>query len=107
MSEPIISTNPLYMLLRTGEIDQFNARRAAGEAYDLRGLDLRRLEARGLDLRDCYLRQADLRGIDLRESLLEGASIIGARISGTYFPASLAPEEINLSLLHGTRMRSG
>lgn len=54
---------------------------------------------------DCYFRQADLRGIDFRKANLEGASINAAKISGAYFPAELSASEIELSLLHGTRMR--
>jgi uncharacterized protein YjbI with pentapeptide repeats len=107
---PYIKDDPMYRLLREGKVDAFNSRRAAGESCDLTGsdlrtVDLRKLDARGLDLRDCYLRQADLRGVDLSEANLEGASINAAKISGAYFPKALAAEEINLSLLHGTRMR--
>jgi uncharacterized protein YjbI with pentapeptide repeats len=110
MSTPEFKENPLYRLLREGRITEFNQRRAAGEACDLRGSDLRHLDLRGmdsqgLDLGDTYLRQADLRGLDLRAVNMEGASINGAKISGTYFPTALAAEEIGLSLLHGTRMR--
>jgi uncharacterized protein YjbI with pentapeptide repeats len=103
--------DPLYRLLREGQVDEFNKRRKGGEscnlrACDLRSLDLRKLDATGLDLRDCYLRQADLRGVDFSQSKLEGASINGAKISGTYFPHELSAEEITLSLLHGTRLRT-
>lgn len=110
MSTPRIIDDPLYQLLRHGDIEQFNQARGRGEGCDLRGtdlrgLDLRKLDARGLDLSDCYLRQADLRGLDLSETRLAGASISGARISGALFPPQLAAEEINLSLVHGTRMR--
>lgn len=110
MVTPIINDDPLYQLLREGEIDKFNQQREAGEhcdlrGCDLRGLDLRKLDAKGLDLSDSYLRQADLRGVDFSLSRLEGVSINGAKISGTYFPTELSAEEITLSLLHGTRMR--
>ncbi|NIV31835.1 MAG: hypothetical protein GWN58_20815, partial [Anaerolineae bacterium] len=50
-------------------------------------------------------RQADLRGLDLRQTRLEGASIHGAKVAGVYFPEDLSAEEIQLSLLQGTRMR--
>jgi len=63
------------------------------------------LDADGLDFSDCYFRQSDLRGVDFRNALLEGASINAAKISGTYFPADLTASEIELSLLHGSRMR--
>jgi uncharacterized protein YjbI with pentapeptide repeats len=59
----------------------------------------------GLDFSDCYFRQSDLRSVDFRKARLEGASINGAKISGAYFPAELTATEIELSLLHGTRMR--
>jgi uncharacterized protein YjbI with pentapeptide repeats len=105
-----ISNDPMYQLLREGCIKEFNVKRAAGERVDLtdcdlRGLDLRGLEVEGLDFSGSYFRQADLRGIDFRNARLEGASINAAKISGAYFPAALHPSEIELSLLHGTRMR--
>lgn len=63
------------------------------------------LNVEGLDLSGCYFRQTDLRGLDFRKSRLEGASINAAKISGVYFPDELTAGEIELSLLHGTRMR--
>lgn len=110
MVTPILNDDPLYQLLREGEVDTFNQQRMAGEqcdlrGCDLRGLDLRKLDAKDLDLSNTYLRQADLRGVDFSRTRLEGASINGAKISGTYFPPELNAEEITLSLLHGTRMR--
>ena len=63
------------------------------------------MDADGLDLRDCYFRQSDLRGIDFSKAQMEGASINACKISGVLFPSELAPSEIELSLLHGTRMR--
>ncbi len=110
MPRPRIPDDPLYLLLREGKIEEFNRRWAAGEQCDLSGVDLsrvdlRKLEAAGLDLGDSYLRMADLRGLDLRQTNLEGASIAAANISGCYFPPELTPEEILLSIQHGTRMR--
>jgi uncharacterized protein YjbI with pentapeptide repeats len=110
INEPQIKDDPMYRLLRHGDVEEFNARRVAGESCDLRGcdfraIDLRKLNAKGLDLRDCYFHQADLRGVDLSEANLEGASINAARIAGTYFPRELSAEEITLSLTHGIRMR--
>ena len=104
------SNHPMYRLLREGCIKEFNVKRAGGELVDLtgcdlRGLDLRGLETDGMDLSGCYFRQADLRGIDFRKAKLEGASINAAKVSGVYFPAELSASEIELSLLHGTRMR--
>lgn len=109
-TDPEIKDDPMYQLLREDKVSEFNERRNTAEIYnlqgcDFRGVDLRGLNAVGLDLRGSYFRQADLRGIDFRKANLEGASIKGAKISGTYFPSDLSPEEINLSLLHGTRMR--
>ena len=110
MAKPKISTEPLYILLREGAIEEFNRRRAAGESCDLRGtdlsrLDLRGLDADGLDLADCYFRQSDLRGIDFRRAHLEGASFNHANISGCFFPCQLRPTELGFSLQHGTRVR--
>ena len=109
-NKPQIKNDPLYQLLRDGDVKEFNRRKSAGEACDLTGcdfrnVDLRGIEATGLDLGGCYFHQADLRGIDLRQANLEGASIYSAKISGVYFPVSLTAEEIGLSLVHGTRMR--
>lgn len=106
----IFSDSPLYQLLLEGRVEEFNQRRAQGEACDLRACDFRSFDLRGLnpdglDLSDGYFRQADLRGIDFTRAKLEGASISHARISGTYFPPALSPEEIVMSLEHGTRMR--
>jgi uncharacterized protein YjbI with pentapeptide repeats len=105
-----ISNDPMYRLLREGCIKEFNVKRAGGEPVDLtrcdlRGLDLRGLNADGLDFSESYFRQADLRGVDFRRARLEGASINAAKISGAYFPVELSAGEIELSLLHGTRMR--
>jgi uncharacterized protein YjbI with pentapeptide repeats len=105
-----IPQDAMYLLLREGCITEFNVKRASGEKVDLRGCDLRGLDLRGLaadglDLSDCYFRQSDLRSVDFRHARLEGASINGAKISGAYFPAELTAGEIELSLLHGTRMR--
>lgn len=112
MPEPIIKHDDgFYMLLREEHVEEFNQRKASGETSDLtncdlRGLDLRGLDASGLDLSGCYFRQADLRGIDFSACELDGASIHGAKISGVLFPKSLTSVEIELSLLHGTRMRA-
>jgi uncharacterized protein YjbI with pentapeptide repeats len=110
MNSPEIKLDDMYQLLRSGNITRFNELRAEGHECDLRnadlrGLDLRDLNAEGLDFSNGYLRQSDLRGVDLSKAKLEGVSISGAKISGTLFPKELSAEEINLSLLHGTRMR--
>lgn len=111
MPAPVISDDPLYRLLREGQIEEFNQRVASGEQVDLtscdfRHLNLQGLNTKGLDFSNSYFRQADLRGIDFSECLsLEGASIHAAKISGVYFPKQISAEEVLLSLEHGTRMR--
>ena len=110
MSVPAIKQDEMYQLLREERIEEFNQRYAAGERFDLtncdfRGLDLRGLNAAGIDFSGSYFRQADLRGIDFQQSKLNGCSINGAKISGVYFPRELNAAEIEMSLLHGTRMR--
>ena len=107
---PKIKTEPLYRLLREGKVEAFNAEKARGKTCDLthcdfRGLDLRDIDADGLDFSGSYFRQADLRGVDLSKARMEGASIHSARIAGAYFPPEISADEIQLSLIHGTRMR--
>lgn len=107
---PRVIEHPMYRLLRDENVAEFNARRAAGEAVslrgvDLRGLDLRNLECDGLDLGDAYFRGCDLRGVDFRGANLEGATLVSANISGCYFPRELRAEEILLSVTHGIRLR--
>jgi len=108
--KPRKPANPLYLLLREGCSDEFNRRTRAGETSDLRGcdfrgIDLRAVEVANMDFSDCFFRQSDLRGLDLRGCRLEGASLHGAHVSGVYFPVQLAPEEIDMSVRLGTRMR--
>lgn len=110
MSKPTISDDPLYLLLRNEQIREFNEQRETLEksrlkSGDYRGRDLRNMNAAGLDFSDSYFRNSDLRGIDFRQTNLEGASLIDAKVSGTYFPDELSPEEIRLSLDTGTRLR--
>jgi len=107
---PKIKTDPLYRLLREGRVEVFNQEKANGKTCDLthcdfRGLDLREIDANGLDLSHSYFRQADLRGVDLSQTNMEGASIHSARIAGAYFPKEIPADEIQLSFMHGTRMR--
>ncbi len=112
MTHPPVMKNdePLYRLLRKGQVDEFNRQRAAGINGDLtrcdfRGVDLRGINADGIDFSGSYFRQADLRGIDFTNSTLQGATIYAAKISGAYFPDRLSADEITMSLLHGTRLR--
>ena len=109
-NSPSISNDPMYLLLREGKVDEFNAKKQAGEycnlkSCDFRSIDLRGVDASGLDFRGAYFRMTDLRGIDFRGALLDGSSINGAKISGTYFPEGISAREILLSLEHGTRIR--
>lgn len=108
--KPVVSDDPLYLLLRDGKVEEFNRRRAGGEearlvSCDFSAMDLRDLVADGLDMRDSAFHETDLRGVDLRNARLEGASLHGARIAGAYFPGALEAAEIDLSLEHGTRLR--
>jgi uncharacterized protein YjbI with pentapeptide repeats len=108
--KPLDYDDPLYQLLRDGNVKEFNRRKAQGEHCDLTGcelrnLDLRGLDAGGLDFSNSYFRAADLRGIDFSTARLEGASLNSAKISGAYFPVELSADEINLSVTHGTRLR--
>ncbi len=110
MGKPIISDEPMYQLLRAGDVETFNQKKTGGETvsmsgFDFRNMNLQGIDASGLDLSNCYFRKTDLRGVDLSQANLQGASIHDARISGVLFPAELMPEEITLSLEHGVRMR--
>ncbi len=108
---PNIDQQQLVQLLRHGDVKAVNQALKQMDSPSLRGadlcgMDLREIASCGLDMRDCHLRRTDLRGVDLSSALLDGASIGGAKISGTLFPKQLSAEEITLSLVHGTRMRS-
>ncbi|MEI6807322.1 MAG: pentapeptide repeat-containing protein [bacterium] len=109
---PNIPNDPMFKLLRVGDVKEFNRLHEQGKKCDLRGTDLRGsdlrgLSADGLDLSNCYLRQADLRGVDFSNTPLEGASIHNAQIGGTFFPRELSSTEIRMSYELGTRMRYG
>ncbi len=108
--KPLTHEDPLYQLLRDGDVKKFNLRKAQRACCDLthsdfRNLDLRGLDASGVDFSNSYFRGADLRGVNFTTACLIGASIMGAKISGTYFPSELPAEEIRLSVKYGTRMR--
>ncbi len=107
---PKFIDEPLFQLLRDGEVEEFNNRRAAGEEIDLTDCDFQNCDLRGLNvdnlnLAGAYFRGADIRGIDFRESRLAGASLAGAQVSGCYFPKNISAAEIELSIIHGTRLR--
>jgi uncharacterized protein YjbI with pentapeptide repeats len=105
-----IIDDPLYQLLRSEKIEEFNRQRSSIATIDFtdcdfRGLDLRKIDARGVNFSGAYFRGADLRGVDFSESNLQGASLAGAQISGCLFPLELTAAEIELSVSRGTRMR--
>ena len=108
--KPLTYEDPLFQLLRDGNVKEFNRRKAQGETAQFRGcdfrhLDLRGLDAEGIDFSNSYFLAADLRGIDFSTANLAGVSLNNSRISGVLFPAELAPEEIELSVNRGTRLR--
>lgn len=112
MPEPIISTDPLYQMLRNENVKGFNAARKLGKTCDLRhchlrGLDLRGTDFSNLDLSGAYFRGADLRGIDFSTCIMEGVSLGDAQISGCYFPRSIPANELIMSVSYGTRIRQG
>ena len=103
--KPVISKDNMYMLLRESKIKEFNELRARGQNCDLSGKDLRGMDVAGVDFSNSYFKQTDLRGLNMTTCNLEGASIQVSRISGVYFPNELSVDEIQLSNMHGTRMR--
>lgn len=106
-----ISLKPKEEMLFEENLPEFNRLKAEGKAPDLRqanlsGLDLRQADLKGSDLSGCYLRGANLRGLDLTGCDLRGVSLKGALISGALFPEDIPPQEIRLSVEHGTRLRA-
>ena len=111
LAKPKFIDDEAYRCLRAGDFEGFERHIIDREAVDfsdadLRGLDLRRVDPSKLLLRGAYLRDADLRGVDLRHIDLEGCSLMHAKVSGTYFPANVSPQELQMSLEHGTRLRA-
>ena len=99
-----------YNCLRVGDLQGYEAAVQGRPHVDFTDIDLRGVDLRGVDmshvtLRGAYLRDADLRGLDLRHLELDGCSLFHAKVSGTYFPANVSAQEIELSLEHGTRLR--
>ena len=112
MSTPKFIDDPAYRDLREYDFEHFQQHiegrsKIDFSSADLRAVDLTHVDATKLVLRDAYLRDADLRGLDLRHLDLEGCSLHNAKISGTYFPENLSPQEIANSVQFGTRMRTG
>ena len=111
MIRPQLIDDPAYHCLRednpNGYHEQISSRdKVDFSNTDLRGVDLRTADLTKVVLRGAYLRDADLRGQDLRHIDLEGCSLLHARISGTYFPESISPQEIANSVQFGTRIRA-
>lgn len=73
----------------------------------LRAYDLRKFNLSKANLSGAYLRAADIRSCDLSGANLEGASMKEAKVSGVLFPRDLSAHEIQMSLMHGTRLRHG
>ncbi|MDR0548336.1 MAG: pentapeptide repeat-containing protein [Deltaproteobacteria bacterium] len=105
-----IKRTPKPRLLFEENVEEFNKLANLDQIPDLANqnlsdLDLRNFHLKKANLAGCYLRGANLGGVDLSEANLDGASIKNAQISGCFFPRGLSAMEINLSLMHGTRMR--
>ena len=101
------------VLIQEEHIDAFNRyAEANGGVVDLsnahlRAYDLRKCKLRKANLTGAYMRASDLRSVDLSEANLDGASIKEAKVSGVSFPRNLSPQELMMSLAHGTRLRPG
>jgi len=111
MAAPQYLDHPAYRCLRVDDVEGYhmaiiNHPRVDFTGADLRGIDFRKADVSNLVLRDAYLRDADLRGLDLRHMDLEGVSFHGAKVAGAYFPPNLSAAEIELSVAHGTRVRT-
>jgi len=111
MSEPRYLEDPAYRCLRVEDIDGYNMAIINRPEIDFTGANLRSVDLRKADLekvilRDAYLRDADLRGCDLRHIDLEGASFHNAKVAGAYFPGNVSAGELQMSLEHGTRIRT-
>ncbi len=107
---PKFLNHPAYRCLRVGDIGGFHRYRSEEDVVDLtnadlRGIDLRKADLRNVVLRGAYLKDADLRGQDLRHHDLEGCSLRNAKIGGVFFPENIRPEEVIMSVQHGTRIR--
>ena len=110
-TKPRFLEDEAFRALRNGDLEEFHRLVATRDEVDFSDSDLRGVDFRGVDLRKVilrgsYLRDADLRGIDLSAHDLTACSLSHAKVSGTLFSNDLAPEEIRLSLEHGTRLRS-
>jgi uncharacterized protein YjbI with pentapeptide repeats len=103
--------DPLYQLLRSEKVAEFNEQKAAVAHIDFHDCDFRGLDLRGLDtkkimFRGAYFRGADLRGIDFSHCDMHGVSLASAQISGCLFPSNIDATEIFMSVEKGIRMRA-
>ena len=110
MSSPRFLDDEAFKCIRAGDMDGFRRVVEGRKIVDFSGADLRATDFRKIDmskivLHDAYLRDVDFRGCDLRQTDLEGASLHNAHIAGTYFPVNISPNEIQLSIQQGTRLR--
>ncbi len=110
MLKPRMLDDESFRCLRAGDTAGFGqSARDRGEIdlsnSNLRGSDLRKFDLSRFVLRGAYLREANLRGQDLSNHDLAGCSLRNAKVAGVLFPDDLSPEEIQLSLEHGTRLR--
>ncbi|MHB8969129.1 MAG: pentapeptide repeat-containing protein [Pirellulaceae bacterium] len=112
MSKPQFLDDEAFRHLRAADFESYDRATERRQAVDFTGADLRGVDFRSVDslnkiiLRDAYLRDVDFRGCDLRQVDLTGASIHNAKIAGVYFADNLTPLEIQLSIQHGTRLRT-
>lgn len=109
------SPSELYKSIIEDDTDGFNniIQHSTGNHFDMSShtfmsIDFRKFNLSGLsiDFTNSYFKGADLRGQDLRNCKLDGASLNMVRISGAYLPHCISPEEIQLSINKGTRLRS-
>ncbi len=111
MAAPRFLDDPAYRALRVNDLDGYhlaiiNRSEVDFTDADLRGVDLRQADLTRVTLKGAYLRDADLRGCDLRHMDLEGASFHSAKVAGAFFPSNVSAREVELSLIHGTRVRT-
>lgn len=111
MAQPRFPDDPAFKSLRLSDFEAFNRHVAGQKLVDFSNADLRGVDFRGvadlnkINVRGSYMRDTDLRGLDVRNWDMEGCSLYHAKISGAFFPANLAPQELMCSIEHGTRMR--
>ena len=90
--KPLTYQDPLFQILRDGNVKEFNRRKGEQQSIATTDCDFRHLDLRGLDASAVDFSNSYLRGIDSSQARLEGASLNGARISGALFPAELGAE---------------